>query len=134
MTRELQTAPRGDAAASTGSAAAAPQRYVVPPVDVFEDEAGITLLADLPGVPRDQLTLRLEGDELLIEATAATAGPRELELVYGEAQASAYRRQFSLSRELDTARIEAQLKDGVLRLTIPRTESARPRRIEVRTG
>lgn len=110
------------------------QRTVVPPVDVFEDESSITLLADLPGVARDQLHVRVDGDSLVLEATASTVGPENLELVYGELQCPAYRRQFTLSRELDTQRIEAQLRDGVLRLTIPKAEEARPRRIQVQVG
>jgi HSP20 family protein len=60
--------------------------------------------------------------------------PQNMELVYGEAQVPSYRREFTLSRELDAARIEASLKDGVLRLTIPKLEEAKPRRIEVRAG
>ena len=111
-----------------------PQRHVVPPVDVFETESSITLLADLPGVARDGLHLRVDGETLLLEATAAAIGPEGMELVYGEAQCPAYRRQFTLSRELDTSRIDAQLRDGVLRLVIPKAEEARPRRIEVRVG
>jgi HSP20 family protein len=110
------------------------QRAVVPPVDVFENDASITLLADLPGVQREQLHIRVDGDTLVLEATAQTGGPENMELVYGEAQCPAYRRQFTLSRELDTGRIEAQLRDGVLRLNIPKSEAARPRRIEVRVG
>ena len=110
------------------------QRHVVPPVDVFETESSITLLADLPGVQREQLHVRVDGDSLVLEATAATAGPENMELVYGEQQYAAYRRQFTLSRELDTARIEAQLRDGVLRLTIPKAEEAKPRRIQVQVG
>ncbi|MFD1579857.1 Hsp20/alpha crystallin family protein [Ramlibacter ginsenosidimutans] len=110
------------------------QRYVVPPVDVFETEAAITLLADLPGVRRDQLQVRVDGDNLVLEAVADTAGPEQMELVYGELQCPAFRRQFTLSRELDAARIEAQLRDGVLRLTIPKAEEARPRRIQVQAG
>jgi HSP20 family molecular chaperone IbpA len=109
-------------------------RHVVPPVDVFENESSITLLADLPGVTRDQLHVRVDGDSLVLEATASTSGPENMELVYGELQCPAYRRQFTLSRELDTARIDAQLRDGVLRLTIPKAEEARPRRIEVQVG
>ena len=108
--------------------------FVVPPVDVFENESGITLLADLPGVPRDRLGVRVDGDSLFIEATATSSGPENMELVYGEAQVPSYRREFTLSRELDASRIDAALKDGVLRLTIPRLEEARPRRIEVRVG
>ena len=112
----------------------AQQPYVVPPVDVFEDTSGITLLADLPGVSREGLNIRVDGDSLTIEGTASATGPQKMELVYGEAQVPAYRRRFTLSRELDTARIEAQLKDGVLRLAIPKAEEAKPRRIEVKAG
>ncbi len=108
--------------------------FVVPPVDVFENESGITLLADLPGVSRDRLGIRVDGDSLLIEATAATVGPQDMQLVYGEAQYPSYRRQFTLSRELDASRIDASLKDGVLKLTIPKLEEAKPRRIEVQVG
>ncbi len=111
-----------------------PQPHVVPPVDVFENEHSITLLADLPGVAREQLQVRVDGDSLVLEATASTNGPQDLQLVYGEAQCPSYRRQFTLSRELDATRIEAQLRDGVLRLTIPKAEEARPRRIEVQAG
>jgi HSP20 family molecular chaperone IbpA len=70
----------------------------------------------------------------VLEATASTVGPENMEIVYGELQCPAYRRQFTLSRELDTQRIEAQLRDGVLRLTIPKAEEARPRRIQVQVG
>jgi HSP20 family protein len=110
------------------------QQHVVPPVDVFENENAITLLADLPGVPRENLHVRVDGDSLTLEATATPSGPDNMELVYGEAQVAAYRRQFTLSRELDASRIEAQLRDGVLRLTIPKAEEAKPRRIEVQVG
>ena len=113
---------------------ATPAPHVVPPVDVFEDETGITLLADLPGVSRERLGVRVDGDSLLIEGTVDVAGPKDMDIVYGEAQVPAYRREFTLSRELDSSRIEAQLKDGVLRLTIPKAEEARPRRVEVRVG
>ena len=119
---------------STRQAAAAqdkPAPHVVPPVDVFETEQAITLLADLPGVSKDGLHVRVDGDQLLLEATASTQGPENMALVYGEAQVPAYRRQFSLTRELDATRIEAQLRDGVLRLTIPKSEEAKPRRIQV---
>jgi HSP20 family molecular chaperone IbpA len=132
MNSELQTTRGRPAAERTGTSAPAP--HVVPPVDVFEDESGITLLADLPGVSRDRLGVRVEGESLLIEGTVDVAGPKEMDIVYGEAQVPAYRREFTLSRELDSSRIEAQLKDGVLRLTIPKAEEARPRRIEVRVG
>jgi len=110
------------------------QPTLVPPVDVYENEAGITLLADLPGVSREGLGVRVDGDSLVIEGRVESAGPENLQLVYGEAQYAAYRRQFTLSRELDASRIEAQLKDGVLQLSIPKAEEAKPRRIQVNVG
>jgi len=110
------------------------QPFVIPPVDVFENESGITLLADLPGVSRERLGVRVDGETLLIEATAETAGPQGMSIVYGEAQYPSYKRQFTLSRELDASRIDASLNNGVLKLTIPKLEEAKPRRIEVRVG
>ncbi len=107
------------------------QRAVLPAVDVFEDAAGITLLADLPGVPRDQLELKVEGDSLLIEGGVQTPTPEGLEAIYAEVRVPRYRRSFTLSRELDTGRIEANLKDGVLTLRIPKQAHAQPRRIAV---
>jgi len=130
MSTEVQTTDSGRAAANGQR----PAPHAVPPVDVYEDESGITLYADLPGVSRERLGVHVDGDTLTIEGTAEVAGPEHLELVYGEARLPAYRREFALSRELDASRIEAQLKDGVLRLTIPKSEEARPRRIEVRVG
>lgn len=140
MNNQLQASGRRDSGqvqTSAGQARAEPDRdqpYVVPPVDVVENDSGITLLADLPGVSRDRLGVRVDGENLLIEATAAMIAPENMELVYGEAQYPLYRRQFTLSRELDASRIEANLKDGVLKLTIPKLEEAKPRRIEVRVG
>lgn len=134
MSHEVQTSSPTQAATRGGNEQQAQQRFVVPPVDVFENDASITLLADLPGVTREQLHVRVDGDSLVLEATASTAGPENMELVYGELQSPAYRRQFTLSRELDTQRIDAQLRDGVLRLTIPKAEEARPRRIQVQVG
>lgn len=109
-------------------------RALIPRVDVSEDDTGITLLADLPGVTREQLELRVEADTLHIEGTVDATAPGGLEPVYAEMRVPRYRRSFTLSRELDTSRIEAQLKDGVLRLRIPKQAHAQPRRIEVSAG
>ena len=111
-----------------------PQRAVPPAVDVFEDAAGITLLADMPGVQREQLELKIEGDALLIERGVQALTPEGMEAIYAEVRVPRYRRSFTLSRELDTARIEAHLKDGVLNLRIPKFEHAQPRRIDVAAG
>ena len=110
------------------------QRAALPAVDVFEDSGGITLLADMPGVPREQLELKVEGEALLIEGGVQPRTPDGLEAMYAELRVPRYRRSFTLSRELDTARIEATLKDGVLMLRIPKQAHAQPRRIAVAAG
>ena len=110
------------------------QRAAIPAVDVFEDASGITLLADMPGVPREQLEIKVEGDALLIEGGVQPRTPDGLEAIYAEVRVPRYRRSFTLSRELDTTRIEANLKDGVLSLRIPKQAHAQPRRIAVTAG
>jgi HSP20 family molecular chaperone IbpA len=107
---------------------------VLPAVDVFEDAAGITLLADMPGVTKDRLELKIEGDTLLVEGAVQPLQPDGLEAIYAELRVPRYRRSFTLSRELDTAHIEAKLKDGVLTLRIPKQAHAQPRRIAVTSG
>jgi len=134
MNTELQTTHPREPQVRGGDGPDRDQPFVVPPVDVYEDEAGITLLADVPGVSRDRLGVRVDGENLVLEATATTVQPEGMQLVYGEAQFPSYRREFTLSRELDASRIEASLKDGVLRLAIPKLEEAKPRRIQVRVG
>jgi len=122
------------ASATQQTAQGEAQRFVLPAVDVFEDASGITLLADMPGVPKEQLELKVEGDTLSIEGSVHSHTPDGLEAVYAEVRVPRYRRSFTLSRELDTGRIEANLKDGVLRLRIPKAAHAQPRRIEVQAG
>lgn len=112
----------------------ADNRAFVPRVDVLEDETGITLLADLPGVPKEQLEIKVDGDTLLIEGAITPVTPTGLEPVYAEVRVPRYRRAFTLSRELDSTRIDASLKDGVLNLRIPKQEHAQPRRISVQVG
>jgi HSP20 family molecular chaperone IbpA len=104
---------------------------MVPPVDVVEDNHGITLWADLPGVTRDKLDIRVEGPNLFIEAEAVVPTPAEMRLQHAEVLQPRYARAFALSGDFDSTKIEANLKNGVLRLTVPRREEARPRRIEV---
>lgn len=111
-----------------------PVTTILPPVDIFEDEAGFTLIADLPGVSKDQLVVRVTGDSLVIEGTATAPVTANMELLYGEVQNPQYRRSFTLSRELDPGKIEAKLSNGVLRLRIPKAEEAKPRRINVNVG
>jgi HSP20 family protein len=102
-----------------------------PPVDVIEDATGITLYADLPGVPRDKLSLRVEGDTLNIEGEVALALPKDMEASHAEVSLARYRRAFLLTKELDADKVNAELSQGVLRVRIPKAEHAQPRKIAV---
>lgn len=133
-TRDARNTTPAEASSQREVAQSARQPALTPQVDVLEDEGGITLLADLPGVPKDQLTLHVEGDRLEIEGQVVSATPEGLQPVYAELRTPRYRRAFTLSRELDSARIEANLKDGVLNLRIPKHEHAQPRRVQVNVG
>ncbi|MDP3168945.1 MAG: Hsp20/alpha crystallin family protein [Polaromonas sp.] len=126
-------AARSGGAESTGDPAER-NTAVLPPVDIFEDEAGFTVMADLPGVSKERLNVRVDGDSLVIEGAAEAPVGGEMALIYGEVLNPLYRRSFTLSRELDPSRIDAKLDNGVLRLSIPKAEAARPRRIEVTVG
>ena len=105
---------------------------LLPPVDIFEDPSGITLFADLPGVSQQDLSIGVEGRQLTIEAPLKLGEANALVSVYAEVRANHFRRSFELSSDLDTTRIQAGLRDGVLTLHIPKLEQAKPRRIDVR--
>lgn len=129
---QARSGAQGQVSGRSGRETAA--QAMMPPVDIFEDDTGVTVLADLPGVTREGLSVRVDGDNLLIEGRAEVPEIGEMELVHGELLHPSYRRSFTLSRDLDAQRIEAQLKDGVLRLRIHKAEQAKPRRIEVQAG
>lgn len=105
-----------------------------PPVDIFEDSEGITLLADMPGVGKERLNLHVDNDSLIVEGDASVPMPEGMEALYADVQATRYRRSFALSSELDTERIDASLNDGLLRVRIPKRAEVRPRKIEVQVG
>lgn len=111
-----------------------PETVLRTPVDIFEDTEGITLLADMPGVSKDSLNLQVDKDSLIVEGDARIDMPEGMEALYADVRSTRYRRSFALSGELETDRIDASLKDGVLRVRIPKRAEARPRKIEIRAG
>lgn len=128
MATENPVALRGDAQSQENAAP------IVPLVDIIEDTSGITLIADMPGVSKDRLDIKVQADRLFIEGEARVDVPAELKVFHTEVDRPRYRRTFTLSPELDSAAIDANLKDGVLTLRIPRSQAAQPRRIEVQVG
>jgi HSP20 family protein len=125
MTKQEVTRPNDAAAAAREEPA------LLPPVDVIEDSTGITLYADLPGVPKDRLNVRVEGETLQIDAELVLTVPEGTEASHAEVQCKRFRRAFTLSRELDPDKVSAEFSQGVLRLRIPKAEHAQPRRIAV---
>jgi HSP20 family protein len=105
-----------------------------PAVDIFETEHSITVLADMPGVEADNLTIDLRESVLTLTGrVTATAGPKE-NVILREHQAGTFQRQFTLSEAIDQSKIDARLTDGVLRVELPKIEKAKPRQIAVKTA
>ena len=105
------------------------ERYVTPAVDIYEMSEGLVVMADLPGVTPEQLDIRVDNNVLTIRARAGHA--RSAEPTYREYQLLNYFRQFELSDRVDQGKISADLKHGVLTLTLPKAEDAKPRKIAV---
>jgi len=120
--------------ANEGKSAARAEATLLPPVDVIEDAQGITLYADLPGVPKDKVTLHVEDDTLSIEGEVALPVPEGMQASHAEVQLPRYRRVFQLSKELDADKVTAELNHGVLKLRIPKAEHAQPKKVEIRVG
>lgn len=107
---------------------------MLPPVDVIEDASGITLYADLPGVPKDKLNIRVEADTLTIEGEVSLPLAANVEASHAEVNLARYQRAFTLGQELDCEKVAAEFKNGVLKLHIPKAEHAKPRKVEIKVA
>jgi HSP20 family molecular chaperone IbpA len=110
-----------------------PGLVFTPAVDIFETEKEITLLADMPGVKPDDLTIDLRDNTLTLAANIAPVDDSEEAVIIREYETGRYYRQFSLSELINQEKIDAKLNDGVLRLTLPKVEKATPKKIVVKT-
>ena len=108
-----------------------PGRYFVPAADIFETDEALTVIMEMPGVRKDNVTIDVEEDVLRIEGQIDFTGYQELEPVYTEYNVGHYARGFTLSGKIDRGSISARLEDGVLTLTLPKAKEAQPRRIAV---
>lgn len=108
------------------------ERFVSPPVDIYEVPDGLVVMADVPGVTSEHLDVRVDNHVLTIRGQAVRA--HAAELIYREYELVHYFRQFELSDKVDESKIEADLKHGVLTLTLPKAEEAKPRKIAVAVG
>lgn len=108
-----------------------PGLVFTPAVDIFETDSQITLMADMPGVATDDINIDLREGVLTLSGDVKPWDNKEYSDVLVEFEIGKYYRQFSLSEAIDQERIEAQLKDGVLKLSLPKMAKAQPRKITV---
>jgi HSP20 family protein len=117
-----------------GQEATAPMRAFMPNADIFETEDSLTLVLEMPGVDRDNIDISVENGVLTVEGKINLGKYEGLQPVYGEYNVGPYRRSFRISSRIDQDKINAEMRDGVITLVLPKAEEAKPRRIEVRTG
>ncbi len=130
--QELQAKAKAEAPAQ--GERVRPGRVFVPGVDIFETPETLVLVADMPGVSGDQVTLDLKENHLTVHgAVAPPLGAGET-MVDQEYYVGDFQRDFHLGSLIDQSKIEATMKDGVLRLVMPKVEKAKPRKIEVKVG
>ncbi len=127
--RELQAKTKQAAAPASPNS---PELVFTPPVDIFETEKELTLLADMPGVKPDDLSIDLKADTLTLSGEIAPFEEAEEEDILIEYEIGRYHRQFTLPEVIDKDRIDAKLENGVLRLGLPKMEKAAPRQIMVK--
>ena len=128
-TKAIEKVEQGDA--KQGPESTRSELYVSPATDIYEREDALVLVADVPGVGRDGVELKVE--DRVLEVTAhrhlASSDPD-----YAEFESTSYHRAFSLSDTIDVENIDAEIRDGVLVVTLPKSAKARLRRIDVRAG
>jgi HSP20 family molecular chaperone IbpA len=130
MAEKTMATPSGKSVAPTRESTRTQQRYIQPPVDIYETPDGLVLLADMPGVASNDLQIRLEDNILTIQGKANHLIDREP--TYREFELANFFRQFELSDQVDQNKIAARLKHGVLVMELPRAEKAKPKQIPVK--
>lgn len=107
-------------------------RTLIPPVDIFENKDGLVVVADLPGVDKAQVDVRVENNVLTIKGTSKST--LEGDAQYKEYELLNFFRQFELSEAVDQEKIDAEMKNGVLIINLPKREQAKPKQIEVKVA
>ena len=133
MSTEVTKAPE-QTPAETSAEPARARRVWRPLADIVETKEGVTLMLELPGVAAEDVDVALEKRVLTIRARSTVASPERLRLVHAEYEPGDYERAFTLSDDFDAEKIEAELKNGVLTLRLPRAEAAQPKTIKVRAA
>ena len=130
MNQELQKKEKQEV---EGQEQVRPGRFYVSAVDIWEDEDGLTLRADMPGVDPERVTVELNADVLSLQGEVALSDYEGLVPAYTEYNVGHFQRRFTVPNggRYDREKVQARMTDGVLEVTVPRSEAARPRRITV---
>jgi HSP20 family protein len=134
MAQEVRTVGQQVPQTVESGTRAVPRPVFLPPADIYETRDNIVVLAEMPGVAPDGVDITLERRVLTIRGRSATSEHAGHRRVYNEYADGDYERVFTLSENIDRDRIEATLKDGVLNLVLPKAESARARKIELKVN
>ena len=134
MAQEVRTTNPQTPATAESAQRMPPRPVFLPPADIYETKDAIIVLAEMPGVPPDGVDLTLERRVLTIRGRSAAGNHTGYQRVYNEYTEGDYERVFTLSENIDRDRIEARLRDGVLHLVLPKAESAKARRIELKAS
>lgn len=108
-----------------------PARTFVPTADIFEAEQALTVVLEMPGVDKGNVDVSVEAGVLTVEGRVDFSKYEGMQPVYTEYNVGHYRRSFSLSNKIDQSKIAAEMKDGVLTVTLPKAEEAKPRKISI---
>jgi HSP20 family protein len=117
-----------------GQEATSPTRAFMPIADIFETEDALTVVLEMPGVDRENIDVSVENGVLTIEGKINFGKYEGLQPVYSEYNVGPYRRSFRISNQIDQDKINAEMRDGVITLVLPKAEEAKPRRIQVKTS
>ena len=131
QSRDMQVKGKQEAA---GAEQTRPCPVFIPAVDIFENENGITLMADMPGVATDDINIDVRENTLTLTGEIKPFENADETDILVEYETGQYYRQFTLPELVDQEKIDAQLKDGVLTLVLPKAEAAKPRKIEIKTN
>lgn len=111
-----------------------PERFVAPLVDIWEKEDALVVVADMPGLTQEAITIGVEKDVLTLRGSRAATQTQGPELIWREFEPTGYFRQFRLGNRIDQARISAEYRHGVLQVVLPFAEETKPRQIAVKVG
>jgi HSP20 family molecular chaperone IbpA len=129
-TQELQVQKKREL--ETKDETTMPTRVFLPTADIFESKDALTVIMEMPGVEKNNVNIRVEDGVLTVEGRLDLSKYKGLKPLYTEYNVGHYARSFHLTNKIDQSKIGAELKDGVLSVTLPKVEEAKPRTIQVK--